>query len=91
MLYVIFWTTVVAMVAPALSPWTAAGRVLFVTCGLEFLQLWSPPALQTVRKTFIGHALIGSTFGWWDLFHYGIGAVLGVLLVRGLARTVSDE
>ncbi|PSQ74615.1 MAG: hypothetical protein BRD36_01890 [Bacteroidetes bacterium QH_7_64_110] len=63
----------------------------FVTCGLEFLQLWRPPTLQTIRQTFLGRVLIGAAFDWWDLVHYGVGAVLGVLLVRKTARATSDD
>ena len=90
-LYVLFWTVAVVLVVPSLSPWVAAGGVLFVTCGLEFLQLWDPAALQALRETFLGHALLGSTFSWWDLPHYGVGAVLGALLVRGVTRIASGE
>lgn len=90
-LYVIFWTAAVLLLAPTLSPWTAAGGVFFGTCGLEFLQLWSPPVLQTMRGTFVGRALIGGTFDGWDFLHYGLGAVLGALLVQALLRTIPDE
>ncbi|PSQ72343.1 MAG: hypothetical protein BRD31_01205 [Bacteroidetes bacterium QH_2_64_26] len=62
-LYVIFWTVVVVLAVPSLSPWTVAGGVFIVTCGLEFLQLWSPARLEAIRDTFFGHALPGSTFG----------------------------
>ncbi|PSQ76559.1 MAG: hypothetical protein BRD33_03015 [Bacteroidetes bacterium QH_6_63_17] len=62
-LYVIFWTVVVVLAVPSLSPWTVAGGVFIVTCGLEFLQLWSPAWLEAIRDTFFGHALPGSTFG----------------------------
>lgn len=62
--------------------------VLIVTCGLEFLQLWSLPILQTARETFAGQVLLGSTFDEWDLLHYAVGAVAGALLV--LAITGSD-
>jgi hypothetical protein len=86
-----FWTGAVVLAMPTLSPWTAAIGVFFVTCGLEFLQLWQPAMLQTLRQTFIGHALLGSTFGWWDLPHYAVGAVLGGLLVQGVLWTVPDR
>ncbi|PSQ60702.1 MAG: DUF2809 domain-containing protein [Bacteroidetes bacterium QH_10_64_19] len=62
-LYAIFWTVVVVLAVPSLSPWTVAGGVFIVTCGLEFLQLWSPARLEAIRDTFFGHALPGSTFG----------------------------
>lgn len=91
LLYVVFWIGVVATVLPHLSPWKTAGGVLFVTCLLEFLQLWHPPVLQTVRQTFIGRVLIGTTFAWWDFLHYGLGALLGALFVRGITRTAPEN
>lgn len=90
-LYVTLWTVAVVLMAPHLSPGTAGGGVLFVTCGLEFLQPWHSLAFQTVRQMFTGHALVGSTFGWWDLLHYGLGALLGALLVWNIRRTTPDE
>ncbi|MFB6272495.1 MAG: DUF2809 domain-containing protein [Salinibacter sp.] len=88
-LYVVFWTMVVALAFPSLSPATGAVGVFIVTCGLEFLQLWSPSFLQAPRNSFLGHALLGSTFGWWDFLHYGIGAVAGSLLVRSIVQVKS--
>ncbi|MFB6279692.1 MAG: DUF2809 domain-containing protein [Salinibacter sp.] len=90
-LYVIFWTVVVVLAGPSLSPWAAAGGVFVVTCGLEFLQLWSPSWLEAIRDTFSGHALLGSTFGRWDLLHYAIGAVCGGLFVRAVSRRASAD
>ncbi len=51
--------------------------VLLATSVLEVLQLWHPPPLEAFRSTFIGKALIGTTFVWWDFPHYLLGAVLG--------------
>lgn len=90
-LYVIFWTVVVVLAVPSLSPWTVAGGVFIVTCGLEFLQLWSPSGLEAIRDTFFGHALLGSTFGRWDLLHYAIGAVCGGLFVQEVSRRTSAD
>ncbi|PSQ81324.1 MAG: DUF2809 domain-containing protein [Bacteroidetes bacterium QS_1_63_11] len=59
-LYAIFWTVVVVLAVPSLSPWTVAGGVFIVTCGLEFLQPWSPSGLEAIRDTFFGHALLGA-------------------------------
>jgi hypothetical protein len=76
-LYVVFWSAVVLGLWPRLSPWTAAGAVLVATSILEGLQLWKPPVLEAVRDTFVGHAVLGSTFSWADLPHYVVGAGLG--------------
>lgn len=88
MLYVLFWIVVVTLVVPSLHPWTTACGVLLATCLLEITQLWKPPVLERVRQTFIGHALIGSTFEGWDLLHYGVGAVLGGLFIQKMKQSV---
>lgn len=89
-LYVMFWVTAVAWVVPTSSPWTVAGVVLIVTCGLEFLQLWSLPILQTARETFAGQVLLGGTFDKWDLLHYAVGAAAEALLVLAITRSAPN-
>lgn len=81
-LYVAFWILLVLLIWPTLSSRLVAFTVLGITCVLEVLQLWQPSALGAVRSTFMGHALIGSTFSWWDFPNYVLGSILGVLLVR---------
>jgi hypothetical protein len=49
---------------------------------LEFLQLWRPPLLQAVRSTFLGHALVGSSFAWSDFPYYGAGTLAAVGIAR---------
>jgi hypothetical protein len=73
-LYVVFWILLALLVWPTLSSRLVAVTVLGITCLLEVLQLWQPPALEGIRGSFIGHALIGSTFSWWDFPHYVLGA-----------------
>ena len=51
--------------------------VCIVTCLLEFLQLYTPPWLQAIRGTFLGRALLGNTFSWWDLPAYPVGCLAG--------------
>ena len=80
-LYVVFWILLALLMWPTLSARLVALTVLGITCTLEALQLWQPSALSAVRSTFIGHALIGSTFSWWDFPNYVLGSVLGVLFV----------
>ncbi len=85
-LYVIFWVLVIVFIRPQTSPWAAGPLVFAATCLLEALQLLSTPTLAAVRSTFLGHALIGSTFGWWDFPHYLLGAVLGVAVTLRATR-----
>jgi hypothetical protein len=85
-LYVVFWILLGLSVWPRLSPWLVASIVFAITCALELLQLWHPPALTQVRSTFLGHALIGSSFSWLDLPHYLLGGLLGLALVRAAGR-----
>jgi hypothetical protein len=85
-LYEVFWILVVLLVWPRLSPWRVAVRVLVATSALEVLQLFYPPFLEAIRGNFLGHALIGSTFGWWDFPHYAVGCLAGALLAHAALR-----
>jgi hypothetical protein len=84
LLYVVFWILALRLAAPRLRAATAASAVFAATCALELLQLWHPPALEAVRATWLGRALLGSTFSWGDFPAYAIGAVAGAGLLRAL-------
>ncbi len=79
-LYEVFWILLALLVWRGLSPTRTAAGVFVVTCLLEVLQLWHPASLETVRNTFIGHALIGNTFSWGDFPCYAIGSIAGAAL-----------
>jgi hypothetical protein len=81
-LYVLFWVFVVLGFAPRARPGTVAICVLGMTSLLEVLQLWHPPFLENIRSTFLGHALLGSTFSWWDFAYYGLAALAAPVLAR---------
>ncbi len=92
-LYEIFWILVILTVWPRLPALRVAVGVFAVTCGLEVLQLWRPPLLEALRSSFLGRALVGSTFSWLDFPHYAAGAAAGFALVRafaGRAATAED-
>lgn len=81
--YEIFWCLALLLVWPRRSSVTRiALGVFLVTCLLELLQLWHPWVLEQVRATFLGRALIGTTFSWWDFPHYALGCGLGWLCMR---------
>jgi hypothetical protein len=86
LLYEIFWCMVVFFFVPQrknITPITL--WVLIITCILETLQLWHPPFLEQIRSTFLGAALIGTTFVWLDFPHYILGCIIGWLLMRMLS------
>jgi hypothetical protein len=86
-MYEIFWCVVIFLFYPRKEATTKiAVGVLIVTSLLETLQLWQPWFLEQVRSTFLGRALLGTTFVWWDFPHYVLGCLIGWLLVRGLSR-----
>jgi hypothetical protein len=85
LLYEIFWILIVLLIVPKKN-WVNKIPlwVFLITCALEKLQLWNPKFLETIRSSFIGAALIGTTFSWWDFPHYAIGCYLGWLWIRWL-------
>jgi len=80
----VFWVLLVLAIWPSLSLFRIAAVVFILTSVLEFLQLWNPHFLAAVRNTFLGSALIGTTFVWWDFPYYLIGCVLAVILAQWL-------
>nr|WP_242034293.1 DUF2809 domain-containing protein [Richelia sinica] len=64
--------------------------VFIITSILEFLQLWQPPILTAIRATLIGKWLIGTTFSWWDFWHYFLGCILGWLWLQQIHKIVDD-
>jgi len=81
-LYVIFWSLFIFLFLPATNPFRIAIIVFLATCLIEFLQLWHPEFLETIRGYFIGRTILGNSFSWWDMLHYGIGLVLSAILLR---------
>jgi hypothetical protein len=84
-LYEIFWCLVFFLVWPRRQATRKiAAGVFFGTSFLEVLQLWRPWFLEQIRSTFLGSALIGTTFVWWDFPHYALGCLIGWLWMRSL-------
>jgi len=87
-MYEIFWCLLIFFFYPRrkASLKIAAG-VFLVTSFLEILQLWHPLFLQQIRSTFLGRALLGTTFVWWDFPHYVLGCLIGWLVMWAISRT----
>ena len=87
LLYEIFWILIFFFIFPGKK---SAGNiplfVFLITSALEFLQLFHPPLLEQIRSSFLGKALIGTTFVWWDFPHYAVGCIIGWLYVRWIIK-----
>jgi len=87
-MYEIFWCLLIFFFCPRKKAATKiAVGVLLATSLLETLQLWQPWFLQQVRSTFLGGALLGTTFVWWDFPHYALGCLIGWLCMRAISKT----
>ncbi|MCZ6677370.1 MAG: DUF2809 domain-containing protein [Candidatus Poribacteria bacterium] len=85
LLYEVFWCLVLFFFFPRVKPLRLAFGVFVITCFLECLQLWHPPFLAPIRRSFIGQTLIGTTFSGWDFFYYVVGCGIGWLWLRRLS------
>lgn len=84
--YEIFWCLLFSLALPRTEPRKLAVGVLAGTCVIEFLQLWHPPFLEALRRTFIGVSILGTTFDWSDFPYYFAGSGIGWLWLRALRR-----
>ena len=86
-LYETFWCLFVFLLFPTRQ---AANQiplwVFSATCGIEFLQLWHQPVLDSFRSTVLGKLLLGTTFSWWDFPHYAVGCIIGWLFLRKIGK-----
>ena len=86
LLYEIFWCLVIFLWIPRRNSATKIALWVFgITSLLEVLQLWHPWILEQIRSSFLGRALIGTSFSWWDFPHYAIGCVIGWFWMRRIS------
>ena len=86
-IYTIFWCLVAFFFWPRKEMITRIAVGVFLgTSFLEVLQLWHPSFLEQIRSTFLGRALIGTTFVWWDLPHYAAGCTIAWLWMHRILK-----
>ncbi len=86
LLYEMFWCLAIFFLFPKFNITFIPVIVFISTSLLEFLQLWHPPFLQTIRQTFLGRTLIGTSFVWSDFFYYFIGCIIGFVILQFLKK-----
>lgn len=80
----VFWWA--GVVAPRASVGArAAGAVVF-SYSIELSQLCHTAALDALRRTTVGHLVLGSGFDVRDLVAYAAGVGAAALLDRGIVR-----
>jgi hypothetical protein len=85
-LYTVLLLALVVLVAPRVTPLTAAGSALAVSWGVEFLQLSEVTGELSERSAVI-RLVLGSTFNPPDLFWYAVGAAAGGLVHTAIGST----
>lgn len=91
-MYEIFWCLAVFFFKPRKQSISKITLVVFViTCCVEVSQLWHPWFLQQIRSTFLGNALLGNTFTWWDFPHYLLGCLICWFWMLGIFKLMSCQ
>jgi hypothetical protein len=74
----------------ALFPRWPTARVAALALGwcvaVEFGQLYHAPWIDSIRATTLGHLVLGTHFGWWDLLAYAAGVLVGTAVDHVLDR-----
>ena len=85
--YELFWILALFGLFRSRRAVTAVPAGVFaVTCALELLQASRAAAWRPIRSTFLGQALLGTTFDPWDFPVYLGSCVVGWLYLRRLTR-----
>lgn len=78
---VMWW---ISALGPRLRRTTRGGVALAVCYAVEISQLIQTPGLDAIRRTRLGHLVLGSGFDARDLVAYAMGA-LGAAIIDGAA------
>jgi uncharacterized protein (DUF1810 family) len=76
----------IALLVPTRSTATVAGLALAVSCAVEASQLYHAPWLDAIRRTTLGHLVLGDTFAWGDIGAYLVGITVGAVAEWGSGR-----
>ena len=82
----VLWAAMIAWwigaLAPAWRPTSRGGVALAVCFAVELSQRVHAPTLDALRRTTVGHLVLGSDFDPRDLAAYAAGVLAAVLLER---------
>jgi hypothetical protein len=78
-LYALMAFCALGVLSPRASTSRNAAYALAFCCAVEASQLYHAPWIDRVRATTLGHLVLGSRFGWWDLVAYMVGVAVGAV------------
>jgi len=68
------------MVATRMRTWQLALWSLLICFAVEFSQLYQAPWIVELRSHALGHLVLGSFFGWFDLIAYAAGVAVAAIV-----------
>ena len=87
------WALMVFFIVCAVGPRARLPRRAVVALGVsfavEFSQIYTAPWIEAIRRTRLGHLVLGSTFNPPDLLAYTVGVGVGFGLVWLTTRLLS--
>jgi hypothetical protein len=74
----VYWG--IAWLMPNASIKKVAVLALLISYADEFSQLYESPWIDGIRRTTVGHLVLGSTFSWFDMLAYTVGVATGAMI-----------
>jgi hypothetical protein len=65
------------VVLPRRSTLALMAFAVIFSCAVESSQLYHSPWIDAIRRTTLGHLVLGDTFAWGDVAAYLVGIVIG--------------
>jgi hypothetical protein len=84
----IFWW--IGATPPRADLWPRAGAAFGICVVVELSQLYHTPALDALRRTTLGHLVLGNGFDPRDLAAYAVGVLVAAVIELLLRRRVSS-
>lgn len=76
---IVWWA---GAIAPGVNLWIRGAAALALCFAVELSQRFHTPALDALRRTTVGHLMLGSGFDLRDFLAYTAGVLVAVVLSR---------
>ena len=77
----------IGLLFPSQRTWKVAALAFATACLDELSQLYHAAWIDAIRRTWLGHAILGDVFAWPDLVAYAVGIAAGALAEWTLRKT----